>query len=295
LVLILAAVLTCSLAWFAWRRRRDMRFVAGLGGIAVALALTAWLNRPGDQPGAHIGADALLVDSAMAFNRPGMPAGQGPAGAAAPAGALPELAERLAARLAKSPDDPGGWSLLAVTYRQLGREADAAAAEQRAIAAGADPETIGQAHQLATGPAASGGTAASAMTTQPGEAQYVIAGQRFKVQRKFREAEAEFRKAVEANPGDADSWADLADCAAAAAGNDLAAGRDAIERALAIDPRHRKALWLRASLELQEEKYAAAAATWQTLSGLVAAGSPDARVIAANIAEANALAARAGG
>jgi tetratricopeptide (TPR) repeat protein len=118
----------------------------------------------------------------------------------------------------------------------------------------------------------------------------VLEGQRLRVQRRFAEAAASYRRAVEANPADADSWADLADCLSAAAGKDLTAGRDAIEQALAIDPRHRKALWLRASLELQEGRYATAAATWRQLQPLVASGSSDARVIAANIAEAEALA-----
>ncbi|HEY5559839.1 MAG TPA: hypothetical protein VIK49_08935, partial [Steroidobacteraceae bacterium] len=97
-------------------------------------------------------------------------------------------------------------------------------------------------------------------------------------------------EAVEADPADADSWADLADSTAAAAGNDLTVSRDAIQRAIAIDPQHRKALWLRASLELQEGRYASAAATWRELQALVEAGSGDARVIAANIVEADALA-----
>lgn len=119
-------------------------------------------------------------------------------------------------------------------------------------------------------------------------------GQRLRVQRRFAEAAASFREAVEADPTDADSWADLADSAAAAAGNDLAVSREAILHALAIDPRHRKALWLRASLELQERRYASAAATWRELQALVETGSGDARVIAANIAEADALARPAG-
>jgi cytochrome c-type biogenesis protein CcmH len=89
---------------------------------------------------------------------------------------------------------------------------------------------------------------------------------------------------------DADAWADLADSAASAAGNDLTKGRDAIIHALAINPQHRKALWLRASLELQEQRYATAAATWRELLALVAEGSSDAKVIAANVAEADVLA-----
>jgi cytochrome c-type biogenesis protein CcmH/NrfG len=294
-ILIVAAVLAGGLALFLWRGGRGTRIAAGLGGLAVACVAAAWVMRPAAPDGAGGSTDAWLVDSAMAFNKPGMPAMPGTNTAAAQAGSLPELAGRLAARLANSPEDAGGWSLLAVTYRQLGREAEAAAAEQRAIGAGADPETFSKVHPFAMAAAGDAAGPATSMTTQAAGAPYVIAGQRLKIQRKFREAQAQFRKAVEADPRDADSWADLADCAAAAAGNDLTAGRDAVAQALAINPRHRKALWLRASLELQQQRYAAAAATWQTLSGLVAAGSPDARVIAANLAEANALAASTGG
>jgi tetratricopeptide (TPR) repeat protein len=115
------------------------------------------------------------------------------------------------------------------------------------------------------------------------------AGEQLRIQRKFSEAEAAFREAVEADPSDADAWADLADSAAAASGKDLTAGREAIERALEIDPHHLKALWLRASLELQERRYPAAAATWRELQPLVPPDSADARVIEANIAEADAL------
>lgn len=120
--------------------------------------------------------------------------------------------------------------------------------------------------------------------------QLLIEGQRLRVQRRFAEAQAKYEQAVRADPMNADAWADLADSAASAAGNDLTRGRDAIAHALAIDPQHRKALWLRASLELQEKQFATAAATWRELQALVQPGSPDARVIAANIAEADALA-----
>ena len=125
---------------------------------------------------------------------------------------------------------------------------------------------------------------------QSGAQQFALEGQHLRVQRKFAEAEAAYRQAVIADPMDADSWADLADSAASAAGNDLTKGRDAIMRALAIDPKHRKALWLRASLELQEQRYAEAAASWRELQSLVAPGSSDARIIAANIVEADSLA-----
>jgi cytochrome c-type biogenesis protein CcmH len=137
-------------------------------------------------------------------------------------------------------------------------------------------------------------SAAHAKTVVPaGDPQSALAplrdAQRLRAQRKFAEAADAYREAIRANPMDASSWADLADSLAAAADNDLTVGRDAIMHALEIEPRHRKALWLRASLELQEGNYAAAAASWRELHPLVAAGSTDARVIAANIAEADAL------
>jgi cytochrome c-type biogenesis protein CcmH len=118
----------------------------------------------------------------------------------------------------------------------------------------------------------------------------LMRGRQMRIERRFAEARDAFREAVAARPGDADAWADLADASAAAAGNDLRAGREAIERALAVDPEHPKALWLRASLELQEQQYEQAAATWEHLARLVPPDSSDARVIAANIDEARRLA-----
>lgn len=118
----------------------------------------------------------------------------------------------------------------------------------------------------------------------------LMRGRQMRIERRFAEARDAFREAVAARPADADAWADLADTSAAAAGNDLRAGREAIERALAVDPEHPKALWLRASLELQEQQYEQAAATWEHLARLVPPDSSDARVIAANIDEARRLA-----
>jgi cytochrome c-type biogenesis protein CcmH/NrfG len=140
--------------------------------------------------------------------------------------------------------------------------------------------------------ALNGGTASrpAARTTD-----LALEGERLRVERRFAEAAEAFGEAVRANPQDADAWADLADSQAAAAGRDLTKGREAIHQALAIDPRHRKALWLRASLELQERRYEAAAATWRELAALVEPGSADARVIAANIVEADSLAGSAQG
>lgn len=284
--LLVLALVALAGALVAWRTGRDKRVSAGLGGLFVLLAAVAAWQFSTRDPG-----QGVVAESARAFNTfPGM-ATAPPGGAAA--GSLPELAERLAARLESSPGDAAGWSLLAATYRQLGRDEDAARAEQRALEAGGDPAMLAEQHNamMQMSRSAAGTSMLESVTQGPSaNAPYVAEGQRLRVERRFAEAAAAFRKAVEVDPTDADSWADLADAAAIAAGRDLTAGQEAIERALALDPRHRKALWLRASLELQEGRYKEAAATWRTLADLVAPDSPDARVIAANIAEADTLA-----
>jgi len=112
--------------------------------------------------------------------------------------------------------------------------------------------------------------------------------------RRFADARDMLAKIVQAAPMDADAWADLGDASAAAAGDDLTAGRAAIDRALQLDPRHPKALWLKASLELQQHRYSAAEQLWQQLLAELPADSNDTQIVKANLAEARALAAKSG-
>jgi cytochrome c-type biogenesis protein CcmH len=108
--------------------------------------------------------------------------------------------------------------------------------------------------------------------------------------RRFAEARDAYAELTRLTPGDADAWADLADVSAAAAGGDLATGEAALDRALALDPNHVKALWLRASLAVQRKDYAAAATLWEKLVAIVPPGSEEAQVLAANLQEARTMA-----
>jgi len=112
--------------------------------------------------------------------------------------------------------------------------------------------------------------------------------------KRYTEARDAYDKLVRATPGDVDAWADLADAQAAAAGGDLKAGGAAIDRALAIDPNHLKALWLKASLELQERRYASASQLWERLLAQLPPDSNDARIVRANLDETRALATKQG-
>lgn len=89
----------------------------------------------------------------------------------------------------------------------------------------------------------------------------------------------------------ADAWADYADAQASLTGRISGAPARSIAAALALEPRHAKALWLQASLAHEEHRYADALATWQRLLAVVPPGSSDARIVEANIAEAQRLAA----
>jgi cytochrome c-type biogenesis protein CcmH len=200
---------------------------------------------------------------------------------------LETVTDRLARRLEREPNDASGWLLLAQSYRYLGRTADAEKAFARARQLGADVAGAMQASAGAPNPpppVAAASDEASRLRSS---------GERARVRRDFAGAVKDYARLTELAPQDPDAWADLADATAAASHGRLENSATAIARALSLDPKHRKALWLRASLELQQGRNAAAAATWQQLLGLVPPQSNDARIIAANLREARALMAAA--
>lgn len=117
-------------------------------------------------------------------------------------------------------------------------------------------------------------------------------GEALRRDKRYAEARELYAKITQNAPLDADAWADLGDASAAAAGGDLKAGAPAIDRALEIDPNHSKALWLKASLALQERRFANAVELWQRLLNQLPKDSDDARLVSANLEEARSLAAK---
>ncbi len=110
----------------------------------------------------------------------------------------------------------------------------------------------------------------------------------------YVEATARFREVTQAAPFDPDGWADLGDAQAAAAGGNLSAGQAAIDRALELDPTHPKALWLKASAELESKHFAAAADLWRRLLRVLPTDSSDAKIVQSNLDESERLAGSAG-
>jgi cytochrome c-type biogenesis protein CcmH len=134
---------------------------------------------------------------------------------------------------------------------------------------------------VAAGPVAMGG----------GVQEMLARAEQHRRQREFDQA-CELYAAVAAQGGmTADAWADFADAQASVNGRLAGAPARAIEAALALEPRHAKALWLQASLAHEERRYTDALATWRRLLAVVPPGSTDAKIIESNIAEATRLAA----
>lgn len=207
-------------------------------------------------------------------------------GSAAATDSLGSVMTRLAARLRSDGGSDADWELLAQSYEYLGNSAAAAAARaHRPIDA---PPAAGE-------PAAAGSKDADRyrdlLARNPQDAAAWIAlAQAERSARNFREAQSAFDKAIELKSMSADSWADYADVLGTRDGKLSGAAAVAIDKALALDARHSKALWLKASLALEERRYTDALEQWRRLRAVVAGSSPDARIIDANIEEARALA-----
>lgn len=297
-----------SLAWVS--------FAIAPVAFGAAVAIVRHAPAPADAAvgAATVAASAAGVDAwggvgqapgAAAMGGAGAGMGGAAGGTAGGPASIEEVTARLAARLEREPNDAGGWVLLAQSYEYLGRKDDAAKARARAEALGAQPgaamsPAAMSAHAKAgvqVGGNANMAAALAAMPRQPVQARepttandWWARGIEQRRKRDFKGAAESFRRATLAAPASADAWADYADALAAANNGDLAKGSAALERALKLDPRHIKALWLRASLQLQQRNYAAAAKTWQTVLALVPPKSSDARIIRANLEEAKALA-----
>lgn len=183
------------------------------------------------------------------------------------------VTQRLADRLARDGGSDGDWELLAQSYEYIGRVEDADLARKRVVA-----------------------PANNSRSTPPESAAMLTQANAARVQRKYADAKAAYEKLIAANGMTADSWADYADVLASMKPNASSAAKlagepaVAIDKALALDPDHSKALWLKASLAHEERRYRDALEIWRRLRQVIGDNETDVRIIDANIAEAQALA-----
>jgi cytochrome c-type biogenesis protein CcmH len=194
----------------------------------------------------------------------------------------------LEARLARGGGTDADWNLLAQSYDFLSRPDAAALARQHQL-----PTGTGSAGNAATGAATSApGTPAAAQPSLSAAALPLVAeAEQARRKRDFRAATALYLRLAGMRQMNADTWADYADAQASLDGK-LATPATAsyIDKALALDPRHNKALWLEASLQEETSQFAAAAQTFEKLVAQLPADSNDARLIRTKIAEDQKLA-----
>ncbi len=267
-------------AWNPWVARGVVALVAI---VSIAMILINNEKTPAPAGGLVAASQAMVAASGS----PAMPQG--------PAGSMETATQALSARLAAQGGTDEDWNLLAQSFDFLGRTEDAALARQHKVSAQRSlPDAM-----AATAPVQSA-TAVSAPATVGATGGSVTAlvaqAEEYRRKREFRQAADVYRKVIAAGGMTADTWADYADALASAAPDGSLAGEPAkaIEQALKLDPKQTKALWLKASFAHQQHRYEEALAAWRALLALMPAGSSDARIIEANIAEAQRLAGRKG-
>ena len=207
------------------------------------------------------------------------------------------------------------WELLAQTYDFLGRTADASTARNRhevasATAAAGEAgggrwptDLVAEVMDLSNSASTAGipdsaadvtpavvQPAASAKTQRRAQ-QLLSAADQARTTRNYAAAKSSYDQLAALGQMSAQSWADYADVTASLNGGKLdGAPQRYIDMALRLDPTNEKALWLKASAEHHDQHYALAVSTWTQLLALMPAGSADAKIFAANLAEDQRLA-----
>src|SRR3954469_6384978 len=121
---------------------------------------------------------------------------------------------------------------------------------------------------------------ADRMKDNPNDAQgWTMLARSYMMQEHFSDAATAYEKLTTLTPNDAEAWADYAEAAALANGQNLAGKpTDAVNRALKIDPKHQKALALAGSAAYQANDYKKAIDYWQQLLKLLPPGSQELQI-----------------
>ena len=262
-ILIAASVALLALAWLARHRwpQRSHAAVAAPGGVAVA-ALRQQLEqlRSLHQSGAlddrqyaeaHEDLERRIVDAVV----------NPPAVESAPRPALPRLASRLLTLA-------GIAGLVAAAASVLFESAQVVPPDTDTAASASAPDN---GHALTSGQIdAMLDKLATRLKENPADADgWAMLGRSYAVLGRHAEALPALQKAVELRPKDATLLADYADALAVSNGQNLEGEPSRmIERALAVDPNHLKALSLAGTAAFNRKDYAGALRHWDKMVGL---------------------------
>jgi cytochrome c-type biogenesis protein CcmH len=259
--------------------------LAALFMLLAAVAMYRWLGRPDLAARGGMVAAGTTVGAASTAIDPADPRTGGAApnpATSASAGSMQSALASLEGKLAKGGGSDGDWELLAKSYEFVGRPDDAAKARSHVL-----PRTSGAAEAPAS-TAAQPATAQAATAAPPvlgAETMGLLAkAGKARTDKQYAAAVSIYSQLAARKQLNADGWADYADAAASAQGSKLTGLPEKyIDNALALDPQHPKALWLKASAEEEAGRMSAAVRYWQQLKSVLPADSEDARMVAANL------------
>ena len=130
---------------------------------------------------------------------------------------------------------------------------------------------------------------AAKLEKEPGNLQgWAMLARSYKAMGRIPEALRAFERAIKLVETSPDLLVDYADALASSPAGFSTKVITLIDQALQLDPANAQALWLRGTAAFEAGKFEAAAADWQRLLALLEPGSEDARIVVANIAEAQA-------
>ena len=264
--------------------------------------LVTWMRRAAEETGIELGS----IPSAPASARQTAEAAPGPSqeDMAAAAEMSPEermdmirsMVAQLAARLVDEPGDLDGWRRLANSYRVLGEDAKATAAQQRVDELEA---RAAQPAEAAPGPSAEDVAAADGMSAEQ-QAQMISAmverlakrlsenpddlegwlrlGRSYSVLGRHAESRDAYTRAADLAPNDTAVLRGYARAVMNAAGDATQFPEQAItlyQRILELDPNQLEALWFMGFVEAADGRSDAARGFWNRLLDLLPTGSAD--------------------
>jgi cytochrome c-type biogenesis protein CcmH/NrfG len=236
--------------------------LVGLLMIGAALAIYRWIGHPELVQSAASTTPSANEAAAMPKASPNAAGGANP-------GSMQSALASLKARLAKGGGSDGDWELLAKSYEFMGDPQNAAKARR---------------HELPSDDGSAPAVAAPAATLTPDSLKLIAKADRARADKKYAAAVVIYAGLASAGQMNADTWADYADAAGSANGGKLAGAPEGyIAHALELNPKQPKALWLKASVDEETGRLAAAVADWQSLQAVMPAESPDAKMVAANL------------
>ena len=247
--------------------------LAALLVLVAAVAMYRWLGHPELAASTAATSGATLPAGGAAASSPA------PASSPAAANSMQTALASLEGRIAADGGSDGDWELLAKSYEFLGRPDDAAKARSHVLARASAAAKPPPAAEPADEPAAE-----PAPVLSQESVGLLAKASRARADRQYSAAVTIYSQLAARRQLNADGWADYADAAASVQDGKLAGMPEKyIDSALALDPKHPKALWLKASAEEEAGRMPAAVRYWQQLESVLPPQSADAKIVAANL------------